>query len=258
MDYRTLNNLSGQVAAITGGASGIGLEAARALGANGAALELLDYNGEALEKAAAALRSEGATVATTVLDVTDPDAVTAAAKEIGARNGGAVDILLNSAGVAHLHSATEVSDADWLRVIDINLNGVFWCCRAFGAAMVEKGRGSVINMGSMSGSIINCPQFAASYMVSKGGVHQMTRALAVEWAQTGVRVNALAPGYIGTEMTLEMRARPELFNKWLEMTPMGRCGTPQEVAAVILFLASPASTYMTGSIVAVDGGYTCL
>lgn len=258
MDYRTLNDLSGRVAAITGGASGIGLESARALAANGATLELIDLNAEALDKAAEGLRQTGATVSTTVLDVTDPKAVNAAADGIHQRHGRAVDILLNSAGIALLHGAAEVTDEEWRRVIDINLNGVFWCCRAFGAAMVEAGKGSVINMGSMSGTIVNRPQFASSYMVSKGGVHQMTRALAVEWAKTGVRVNALAPGYIGTEMTLEMRARPELFNTWIDMTPMGRCGTPEEVAAVILFLASDASSYMTGSILAVDGGYTCL
>lgn len=258
MTYASLNDLTGQVAAITGGASGIGLEAARALSSCGARLELLDLNADALERAASTLREGGAEVATTVLDVTDPQAVRAAAAEVHARCGGAVDILLNSAGIARLHGATEVTDEEWRLVVDINLNGTFWCCREFGGAMVEAGKGSVINMGSMSGNIINTPQFASSYMVSKGGVHQLTRALAVEWAKTGVRVNALAPGYIGTEMTLEMRARPELFNRWLEMTPMGRCGTPEEVAGVIVFLASRASAYMTGSILAVDGGYTCL
>ncbi|MBL3596459.1 SDR family oxidoreductase [Rhodovulum sulfidophilum] len=258
MDYKSLNNFGGQVAAVTGGASGIGLEAARALAACGATLELMDFDATALGKAAASLRAQGVTVETTVLDVTDPAAVAEAAATICGRNGGSVDILLNSAGIARLHGATDVADAAWRQVIEVNLNGSFWCCREFGRAMVAAGRGSVINMGSMSGSIVNTPQFASSYMVSKGGVHQLTRALAVEWAKTGVRVNALAPGYIGTEMTLEMRARPELFDKWLEMTPMGRCGTPEEVAAVIVFLASPASSYMTGSILAVDGGYTCL
>ena len=142
--------------------------------------------------------------------------------------------------------------------MDVNVNGTFWCCRAFGKRMVEAGTGSIINMGSMSGTIINRPQFASSYMASKGAVHQLTKALAVEWARTGVRVNAVAPGYIATEMTLGMRARPELFDTWLDMTPMGRCGEPGEVAALIAFLASPASAYMTGSIVAIDGGYTSI
>ena len=257
MDYRNVFNLSGKVAAITGGASGIGLEAARALGQCGAKIELMDMNAEALDKVAGDFAKDGIAVETSVLDVTDPDAVNNTAETVRARSG-AVDMLLNSAGIARLHDAISVSDAEWQLVMDVNVNGTFWCCRAFGKHMVEAGRGSIINMGSMSGTIINRPQYASSYMVSKGAIHQLTKALAVEWAKTGVRVNAVAPGYIGTEMTLEMRSRPELFDTWLDMTPMGRCGDPAEVASVILFLASPASTYMTGSIVAVDGGYTSL
>ena len=257
MDYRNVFNLSGKVAAITGGASGIGLEAARALGQCGAKIELMDMNAEALDKVAGDFAKDGIAVETSVLDVTDPDAVNTTAETVRARSG-AVDMLLNSAGIARLHDAISVSDAEWQLVMDVNVNGTFWCCRAFGKHMVEAGRGSIINMGSMSGTIINRPQYDSSYMVSKGAIHQLPKALAVEWAKTGVRVNAVAPGYIGTEMTLEMRSRPELFDTWLDMTPMGRCGDPAEVASVILFLASPASTYMTGSIVAVDGGYTSL
>lgn len=255
MDYRNANDLRGKSAAITGGASGIGFEAARALGSCGAKPELLDLNPAALEAARAELASEGLDVTTSVLDVTDPKSVARVASEIKDR-AGPVDILVNSAGIARLHSAADVSVDEWRLVMEVNANGTFWCCREFGRDMVEVGSGSIVNMGSMSGSIINRPQFASSYMASKGAVHQITRALAVEWARTGVRVNALAPGYIGTEMTLEMRARPELFDTWLDMTPMGRCGEPSEVAAVIVFLASPASTYMTGAIVPVDGGYT--
>lgn len=257
MDYRNAFDLTGKTAAITGGASGIGLEAARALGRCGAKLELMDMNAVALDQVARDLADAGIAVETSVLDVTDPDAVTATAGAILDRSG-PVDILLNSAGIARLHDATSVSDEIWRLVMDVNVNGTFWCCRAFGAQMVEAGRGSIINMGSMSGTIINRPQFASSYMASKGAVHQLTKALAVEWAKTGIRVNALAPGYVGTEMTLDMRSRPDLFDTWLDMTPMGRCGDPEEIASVVLFLASPASTYMTGSILAVDGGYTSL
>lgn len=257
MSYANLFDLTGQLAAVTGGASGIGLESARALAAHGARLELMDMDGAALEQAARMLRGEGAEVGTTVLDVTDPNAVRAASEAICARSG-VPHVLMASAGIARLHAASDVSDAEWRKVIDVNLNGLFWCCRSFGRRMVAEGRGSIVNMGSMSGTIINTPQFSASYMASKGAVHQITRALAVEWAKTGVRVNALAPGYIGTEMTLEMRAQPELFDKWLEMTPMGRCGEPSEIASTVVFLASKASSYMTGTILAVDGGYTCL
>lgn len=257
MDYRNLFDLSGKSAAITGGASGIGLETARALGSCGAKVDLLDLNPDTLERARDLLTAEGITVSVSVLDVTNPEQVAAVADQIIARSG-APDVLVNSAGIARLHSASEVSDKEWKHVMDVNANGTFWCCREFGRPMVDAGRGSIVNMGSMSGNIINKPQFASSYMASKGAVHQITRALAVEWAKTGVRVNALAPGYIGTEMTLEMRARPDLFNVWLDMTPMGRCGDPSEVAAVIVFLASPAASYITGTIVPVDGGYTCL
>lgn len=255
MGYRDKFMLTGRVAVVTGAASGIGLEACRAFAELGADLEMLDFNEEALEAAKAALADTGVGVNCLRVDVTDAASVDRAAAEIESRRGPA-DILLNSAGIARLHDVADVPDDEWLRVMDVNVNGTFWACRAFGKRMVAAGRGSIVNMGSMSGTIINRPQNASSYMVSKGAVHQMTRALAAEWAKTGVRVNALAPGYVATEMTLSMRARPELFNTWLDMTPMGRCGEPEEIASVIAFLASDASSYMTGAIVPVDGGYT--
>ncbi|RUU57469.1 SDR family oxidoreductase [Mesorhizobium sp. M2C.T.Ca.TU.002.02.1.1] len=256
MDYRSQFDLTGEVAVVTGGASGIGLEAAKALGTCGASIVLLDMNTDGLKAAAEALEAAGvASVEGRVLDVTDPKAVEAMATAIVA-DFGKVDILVNSAGIARLNTALDTPDEEWRLVMDVNVNGVYWASRAFGRSMVARKKGSIVNLGSMSGLIINRPQTAPSYMVSKGAVHMMTKALAVEWAKSGVRVNALAPGYVGTEMTLKMRERPELFNTWIDMTPMGRLGTPQEIASAILFLASPASSYVTGAILSIDGGYT--
>ncbi|MBY3591342.1 SDR family oxidoreductase [Rhizobium bangladeshense] len=257
MDYRNQFNLEGQVAVVTGGASGIGLETARALASAGADLALIDLGEDALAKAAGEIAASGRKVSTHIANVTDPAAVNAAADAVVASHG-KVSILVNSAGIARLHSALDVSDEEWRLVIDVNVNGTFWASRAFGRFMAEAGAGSIVNLGSMSGLIINRPQFAASYMASKGAVHMLTKALAVEWVDRGVRVNAVAPGYVGTEMTLKMREQPELFNVWMDMTPMKRCGEPSEIASAILFLASPASSYVTGSILSVDGGYTAL
>jgi NAD(P)-dependent dehydrogenase (short-subunit alcohol dehydrogenase family) len=256
MDYRRQLDLDGEIAIVTGGARGIGFESAKALGSCGANVVLVDLDQAALDAAAGLLTEAGITrVSTRQIDVTDPSAVEAAATDLAAQFG-KIDILVNSAGIARLNSALDTPDEEWRLVMDVNVNGVYWASRAFGRHMVAKGKGSIVNLGSMSGLIVNRPQNAASYMVSKGAVHMLTKALAVEWAPLGVRVNALAPGYVATDMTLKMRDRPELFNVWMDMTPMARCGEPQEIASAILFLASPASSYVTGAILSIDGGYT--
>jgi NAD(P)-dependent dehydrogenase (short-subunit alcohol dehydrogenase family) len=251
-----MHRLDGKVAAVTGAASGIGLEICRAMAEAGAsAIAMLDRSEDQLRTRQEELAADGVSAVAYVCDVTRPAELKDLAEKIEVELG-SVDILVNSAGIAVLHTALHCADEDWLRVMDINVNGTFWASRAFGAGMVRRKSGAIVNLGSMSGTIINRPQHAASYMASKGAVHLLTKALAAEWAKDGVRVNALAPGYIATEMTLKMREQPELFNTWLDMTPMGRCGEPSEVAAAAVFLASPASSYVTGSILSVDGGYT--
>ena len=142
-------------------------------------------------------------------------------------------------------------------MIDVNFNGVFWSCQASGRAMLERGRGAVVNIGSMSGLVVNRPQEQASYNASKAAVHQLTKSLAAEWATRGVRVNAVAPTYIDTPMTRYSLQDGRLKQAWLDATPMGRVGRTDEVASVVLFLASDASSLMTGSIVMADAGYTC-
>ena len=149
-----------------------------------------------------------------------------------------------------------MSDEAWSTVIDVNLNGTFWCCRAFGRAMLSEGRGAIVNVGSMSAEIVNRPQEQANYNASKAAVHHLTRSLAAEWAPRGVRVNAVAPTYIETELNRYVYDDPEMLRHWVGGTPQGRMGRTDEVASVVLFLASDAASLMTGACVLVDGGYT--
>jgi NAD(P)-dependent dehydrogenase (short-subunit alcohol dehydrogenase family) len=153
--------------------------------------------------------------------------------------------------------AETMSDAQWRDVVDVNLNGMFWCCRAFGAHMLAAKRGSIVNVGSMSGFIVNKPQAQSSYNASKAAVHHLTKSLAAEWADRGVRVNAVAPTYVSTPLNEFVKSNPDMYRAWIDGTPMARMGTVDEIASVVHFLASDAASLMTGSIVVVDGGYTC-
>ncbi|MBY5323951.1 MULTISPECIES: SDR family NAD(P)-dependent oxidoreductase [Rhizobium] len=249
--------LTGKIAVVTGAARGIGFAAVEALAEAGAAVVLTDMNPTLLKEARAILATKGYTVDSAVLDVTDVKAVQSVHDEIVARHG-RVDILVNNAGIAiSNHPAETMADEVWNKVIDVNLNGVFWCCRAFGKSMLERGTGSIVNVGSMSGFIVNRPQEQANYNASKAAVHHLTKSLAAEWAARGVRVNSVAPTYIDTEMNRYVYEDAEMYRHWVGGTPMNRLGRTDEVASVILFLASDASSLMTGSIVLADGGYVC-
>ncbi len=249
--------LDGKVAVITGAARGIGFATAEALSEAGALVVIADLDEAGAVKAAAALTAHGRKADAIALDVTDARAVERAQAEIVKRHGG-VDVLVNNAGIAMSFIPAEtMDDFAWNKVIDVNLNGVFWCCRTFGKAMLAQGRGVIVNVGSMSAEIVNYPQEQANYNASKAGVHHLTRSLAAEWAPRGVRVNAVAPTYIETDLTKDVALQPDVRKHWIDGTPMARMGQPWEIASVILFLASDASSLMTGSIVSVDGGYTC-
>ncbi|MEY8141198.1 SDR family NAD(P)-dependent oxidoreductase [Falsihalocynthiibacter sp. CO-5D18] len=245
--------LNGRTALVTGGARGIGLATCEALAQAGARVVLTDRDGDEAEAAAQGLVAKGLNVCHDILEVTDSSAVNALASRHPE-----VDVLVNNAGIARSNIPAEgMSDDEWLSVVDINLNGLFWCCRAFGKPMLEAGRGSIVNVGSMSGFIVNKPQEQAQYNASKAAVHQLTKSLAAEWAPRGVRVNAVAPTYIETAMNTYVYDDADLLRHWVGGTPQGRMGRPDEVASVILFLASEAASLMTGSVVLADGGYTC-
>ena len=255
--YLEMFNLSGKVAVITGAARGIGFAAAEALSEAGATVVIAEMDADAAAKASATLVARGRKSTSITLEVTDPRAVECAHAEI-IKQHKKVDILVNNAGIAiSFKPAETMEDETWKKVIDVNLNGVFWCCRTFGKTMLEQGAGNIINLGSMSADIVNYPQEQSNYNASKAGVHHLTRSLAAEWAMRGVRVNAVAPTYIETDLTREFIKNSEVSKHWIGRTPMGRLGQPSEIASVILFLASDAASLMTGSIVSVDGGYTC-
>lgn len=248
-------DLTGKTALITGAGRGIGLATAHALADAGADIIIGEYIAENGQNAVAEIESKGRKSMFIEVDVRQSnsvDAMVATALE----NFPQIDILVNNAGIAQRVKAEESSDEDWLNMMNVNLNGVFWCCRAVGQHMLERGQGSIVSIASMSGMIVNKPQEQTAYNVSKAGVIMMTKSLAAEWANRGVRVNCVSPGYIGTDMTKDSMANPDLKSVWLEMTPTGRVGEPEDIANAVLYLASDEAKFATGTNLVVDGGYT--
>lgn len=250
--------LNGRVCVVTGAGQGIGSACAQALGEAGGIVVVADMVQDRVDASVADLTAKGIAAHGKLLDVTKSADVDRLASEIVAEHG-RVDVLVNNAGVARSDvRAEDTSDDHWRFHMDVNIDGVFWCCRAFGRAMLEQGSGAIVNIGSMSGFIVNKPQPQSFYNASKAAVHHLTKSLAAEWGARGVRVNAVAPTYIETPLTaFGIRESPEMYKIWLDMTPMGRVGQPDEIASVVHFLASDAASLLTGSIVLADGGYTC-
>jgi NAD(P)-dependent dehydrogenase (short-subunit alcohol dehydrogenase family) len=250
-------NLKGRVAVVTGGGQGIGLACVEALSEAGAQVFIADRDPKAAAEGQAAMKAKGYAVEVMEMEVTNSKQVEATAARV-MKEKGRIDILVCNAGIARSETAAEdVTDEHWLNVIDVNLNGLFWCCRAFGRHMLAAGRGSIVNIGSMSGVVVNKPQPQAYYNTSKAAVHHLTKSLAAEWGARGVRVNAVAPTYVNTPLTAYAKTNKPMYDAWIDGTPMARMGEPEEIAAVVMFLASDAASLMTGSIVLADGGYSC-
>lgn len=249
-----LFGLTGKVAIVTGGSRGIGQVVAIGLAKAGA--EVAVFSRTKATETVHAITKEGGKAYSLLVDVTDEKQVESAVDEVIKRSG-SIDVVFSNAGACIHKDTLHASLAEWNEIINVNLTGVYIVARATGRVMIEKGiHGSIINMASMSGSIVNIPQWQASYNASKAGVIHLTRSLAIEWADSHIRVNSLSPGYIATPMSVD--TPKELKDAWMPLIPLHRMGDPEELIPAVLYLASNASAYTTGSDLVVDGAYSCL
>jgi len=248
-------DLHGKTALVTGGSSGIGKTVALAYLEAGAQVAVAARNSEALHKVADELATaSGARVVPICCDVTQPEQVTSMVQEVIAELGG-IDIAVCNAGIVSVAGMLEMPLEEFQRVQNTNVTGVFLTAQAAARAMVEQGRGGVIiNTASMSGHIINIPQHVSHYCASKAAVIHLTKGMAVELAPHQIRVNSVSPGYIRTELVEPLA---DYHAQWEPKIPLGRMGRPDELSGLYVYLASEASSYMTGTDIVIDGGYTC-
>ena len=252
MDVEELFNLKGKIALVTGAARGLGREIALALAESGASLVLSDIRNPM--DTAAAVEAAGAPLIAVQADISDEVQVKAMAEKAVLKFG-RVDILINNAGASQLSYTTtqDLSKAEWDAIIGINLTGSFLCCKHIGKGMIATGGGSIINIASTAG-ITGVPR-APAYAASKAGVVLLTKSLAIEWAKHDIRVNAVAPHYLETSLTEGLRKSEKVYAALVKQIPMGRFAKPSEMVGAVLFLASQAANYMTGTVIVADGGY---
>ncbi len=251
-----LFDLKGRVALVTGGARGIGFGIASGLAEAGAAVAIAGLDGPEVAPSVAALEAFGQPSAFLAADLASAGACREMIADAEAKMG-RIDILVNNAGIAILKMPQDYTPAEWQSVLDVNLSAAFYCCQAAYPGMVRRGGGKIVNVASLLA--IQATAATAPYAVSKGGLMQLTRALAVAWAKDQIQVNAVLPGWIDTTMTRAARTQaPSLWDRVLARTPAGRWGLPEDFAGVAVFLASAASDFVTGAGIIVDGGYGSL
>ena len=252
----SLFSLEGKTALVTGGNQGLGQAFAAGLATAGARVAIVGRRTDANHRAVEEARAEGQEWAAITADITDDAQVATVTEQARAALDGRIDILVNNAGVCYHAPAFDVPDEQFDGVFDINVRALWKMSVAVGAVMCEQGGGSIVNIGSISAIIVNRPQWQPAYNASKAAVHQLTKSLAVEWAPYGIRVNAVAPGYVKTDMAPV--DRPEFQRYWIEDVPQQRFALPAEIAPSVVFLASDAAAFITGSILVADGGYTAV
>lgn len=250
-------SMKGKVSVITGAAQGLGQAMAEALAAAGSDIVIAEINTDLAQTTAREIaKTFGVKAEAMKCDVTSPQD-NQELVDYTVNTFGKIDVMINNAGIVKHIPAEDVKPEEWFAVINVNLNGVFFGAQAAGRVMIRQGYGNIINTASMSGLIVNTPQPQTSYNASKAGVIHLTKSLACEWARHNIRVNAICPGYMQTEMTKKIFADGgEWVDTWMAMSPMKRPGTPDELQGAVLYLASDASTFTTGAAISIDGAYT--
>lgn len=257
MSNKNLFDLTGRVAVITGASSGLGVQMAKAYAKQGANIAIMARRKEKLEAVATEIRALGVKCLPVPCDVTDTNAIIEAVETIE-KEYGKVDIVVNNAGTGYVGPAVEMKDEDWNWNVELDLNSVFKVSREFAKGMIKNNYGRIINISSMYGLVGNMALPSAGYHAAKGGVLNLTRALAAEWARNGITVNCICPGYFETELTADT-LKTDSFSEYTKATvPLGRYGNEGELDSTAVYLASEASSYVTGVIIPVDGGYTCV
>ncbi len=250
--------LDGRTALVTGGGQGIGRAIAHALAEAGANVAIVDINLQTAETVAHELTEKGVEAMAIACDVTKSDDVNSMVKAI-VDKWGKLTIGINNAGIGFWHDAETMKEEEWDRTMDVNLKGVFLCCQAEARAMLKAGYGKIINTASMSGTIVNMPQHQSAYNISKAGVIHMTKSLAAEWAERGVRVNCISPGYTRTQLVtdlLQTEVGQTVSPEWMSRTPINRMADVTELQGLVVYLSGETSDFMTGSDLIIDGGYT--